>query len=141
MARHGAEQRHPAGDDVTAKETGVQPDPVFAVGKGNRRLAEARLQFCRSGRTILSLARVVAVEKQARPGWLAVGGDPLEPPLADVRRGAEQRQNIPRTRLHAAVAQVREQLSGLRYLVRYDAANLQAAACGEYERRSPADTP
>jgi hypothetical protein len=125
---------------VTGEETGVQPDPVFAVGKDNRGLAEARLQLCRSRGTILSLAGVVAVEMQARPGWLAVGGDPLEPPLAEVGRGADQRQNVPRTRLHAPVAQLREQLRGVRDPVRYDAANSEAAACGEYERRSPADT-
>jgi hypothetical protein len=141
VAGHRAEQRHFAGDDVTAEEAGVQTDPVLAVGKANRRLAEARFQLCRSRGTILGLAGVVAVAKEARPGWLAVAGHTLELPLAAIGRGPEQRQDVPRMRLDAPVAQVGEQLRGVRDFVRYNAANSEAAASGEYERRSPTDIP
>ena len=43
--------------------------------------------------------------------------------------------------LDAPVAQVREQLRGVRDLVRHQSANLEAAVSREHERRSRADTP
>jgi hypothetical protein len=89
----------------------------------------------------VNVAAVVTAKKEARPGRLAVAGDPLELPLAEVGPASEQRENVSRPGLHTPVTQVREQLRGLRDIVWYNAANSQATTRGQYERGSVADTP
>jgi hypothetical protein len=100
--------------------------------EANRQLAETLLQLCRTRGAILRLARIVAVEQQARAGRLSIRGDALERPLAETGPGAQERQYVAGTGLDARVAQVREQLRGVRELVGQDAANPEAAAAGEH---------